>query len=55
MGDSNATGSFISVKCWPLSHQQRGKKKKKTVKIGPSGVLKHDNGKEGRLFIVLPL
>lgn len=29
--------------------------KKKTVKIGPSGVLKHDNGKEGRLFIVLPL
>lgn len=48
-GVSDTTESFIPLKCWPLNPWQR----KKQMEMGPSGVLKHCDGKGGRLFIVL--
>lgn len=49
-GISGTTESFIPLKGWPLNPWQR----KKQTEMSPSGVLKHHDGKRGRLFIVLP-
>lgn len=47
-GVSDTTENFTPLKCQPLSPWQR----EKIVEMGPSGILRHCDGKGGRLFMV---